>query len=101
MSRTARRAPVTARPIAIGVDEPAGTAPGDLPHILNIVELAAVLRRSVSYIESRLREGTFPIPMAPGLGSGTTKRPRLWRRSDVLDFLGEGKRPAYAGLRRR
>jgi hypothetical protein len=74
---------------------------GELPHVLTITDLAVVLRRSENLIERQLTRGTFPIPTITGLGLANARRTRLWRRVDVLDFLGEGTRPAAAALRPR
>jgi len=49
--------------------------------VLTIDELAAVLQRSVRWIEQRLANGTFPIPRLASLGG------RRWARADVRRFL--------------
>lgn len=98
MAKTARRASTDARPFRMASAAIGNT---DLPYVLTIGELAAVLRRSKSFIERQLQRGEFPIPTVEGMHTGEKNKARLWRRADVLDFLGEGKRPAYAGLKKR
>jgi hypothetical protein len=51
-------------------------------NVLFILDLAKALRCSRSTIETRLRNGTFPIPQLPSID----KRPR-WSRQAVERYL--------------
>lgn len=71
-----------------------------LPLVMTQADVARVLRRSERWIRRQVAAGTFPIPAIQfdEPRRRHQKRRRLYRRADVLQFIGETKRPAPAGL---
>ena len=57
----------------------------DLPHVLFIEDVAAVLRCSPSTVRRRIRAGVFAVPPLPGVD-------KRWRcsRAAFLRWLGRG-----------
>jgi hypothetical protein len=65
--------------------EAAGLHLDDFSDVLLLADIAAVLRTSERTVKRRLRAGTFPIPMLPGID----KRIRF-AKADIERFLLRG-----------
>ena len=69
----------------------------ELPEVLLLDDVAALLRCSPTTIKRRLRAHVFPVPPLPGID----KRPR-WSKAMVLRWLAVGgSGDAVRGRRRR
>ncbi|MCY4662887.1 MAG: hypothetical protein OXF93_24255 [Acidobacteria bacterium] len=75
----------------------ASGAADELPEVLLLDDVAALLRCSTTTIKRRLRARVFPVPPLPGID----KRPR-WSKAMLLRWLEVGgSGDAVRGRRRR